>query len=168
MFNNSYYNQPYTYGQTYAQNYTPTIQRPVQPIQQDSPFGVVRFGTLDEAKAQLVPPAKASMFIKSDFSEIYVKSADSMGNSALEVFKCSRVDENTTQAVSSVLDPKEFVKTDDLKDVVRKKDLEGLVSADKMVNFVTRDDLKPLMEKVEQIQKQVKINTILKGGDENE
>ena len=168
MFNNSYYNQPYTYGQTYAQNYTPTIQRPVQPIQQDSPFGVVRFGTLDEAKAQLVPPAKASMFIKSDFSEIYVKSADAMGNSALEVFKCSRVDENTTQAVSSVLDPKEFVKTDDLKDVVRKKDLEGLVSADKMVNFVTRDDLKPLMEKVEQIQKQVKINTILKGGDENE
>ena len=168
MFNNSYYNQPYTYGQTYAQNYTPTIQRPVQPIQQDSPFGVVRFGTLDEAKAQLVPPAKASMFIKSDFSEIYVKSADAMGNSALEVFKCSRVDENTTQTVSPVLDPKEFVKTDDLKDVVRKKDLEGLVSADKMVNFVTRDDLKPLMEKVEQIQKQVKINTILKGGDENE
>ena len=168
MFNNSYYNQPYTYGQTYAQNYTPTIQRPVQPIQQDSIFSVVRFGTLDEAKAQLVPPAKASMFIKSDFSEIYVKSADAMGNSALEVFKCSRVDENTTQAVSPVLDTKEFVKTDDLKDVVRKKDLEGLVSADKMVNFVTRDDLKPLMEKVEQIQKQVKINTILKGGDENE
>lgn len=168
MFNNSYYNQPYTYGQTYAQNYTPTIQRPVQPMQQDSPFSVVRFGTLDEAKAQLVPPAKASMFIKSDFSEIYVKSADAMGNSALEVFKCSRVDENTTQAVSPVLDAKEFVKTDDLKDVVRKKDLEGLVSADKMVNFVTRDDLKPLMEKVEQIQKQVKINTILKGGDENE
>ena len=168
MFNNSYYNQPYTYGQTYAQNYTPTIQRPVQPIQQDSIFSVVRFGTLDEAKAQLVPPAKASMCIKSDFSEIYVKSADAMGNSALEVFKCSRVDENTTQAVSPVLDTKEFVKTDDLKDVVRKKDLEALVSADKMVNFVTRDDLKPLMEKVEQIQKQVKINTILKGGDENE
>jgi hypothetical protein len=168
MFNNSYYNQPYTYGQTYAQNYTPTIQRPVQPIQQDSPFGVVRFGTLDEAKAQLVPPARASMFIKSDFSEIYVKSADAMGNSALEVFKCSRVDENTTQAVSPVLDPKEFVKTDDLKDVVRKDDLKGLLSVNEVTNFVTKDDIKGLSDKVEQMQRQIKSIAILKGGDENE
>ena len=137
MGNMQYNPQPYaSYGYT-GYGYQPQMQTSVQkPIQQqDFPFSVVRFGTLDEAKAHIVPPSKEIMFIKSDFTELYVKSADAMGNPALETFKCSRMDENTTIAVSPVLDTKEFVRRDDLKGFVTSEDIKGLSTKKEMETF---------------------------------
>ena len=147
--NNSYmggsYYTPYTQGyQVYQNNNIAQRQIPQQP--QDIPFTVVRFGTLDEAKAHIVPPTKAVLFIKSDFTELYVKSADNMGNPTLETFKCSRLTENPTEMETPKFDPKEFVKSSDLK------------------GFVTFDDLKSINLKLDQLQKQIQINDILKGG----
>ena len=136
-------------------------QKPLQ--QQDFPFSVVRFGTLDEAKAHIVPPSRAIMFIKSDFSEIYVKSADAMGNPTLETLKCSRVDENTPIAVSPVLDPKDFVKIGDMGDVVRKDDIKGLLTAEDVKDFITKDDLKGISAELDKIQKQIKMSELWKG-----
>lgn len=102
------------------------------------PFTIVRFGTLDEAKGYVVPPTKAIMFIKSDFTEFYIKSADNMGNPSLEIFKCSKVDNNTTPAVSSDFNPKEFVKISDLNEYSK--------------NFLTRDDLKLFTDKINEIK----------------
>lgn len=146
--NNSYmggsYYTPYPQGyQVYQNNNMIQRQMPQQP--QDIPFTVVRFGTLDEAKAHIVPPTKAVMFIKSDFTEIYVKSADNMGNPTLETFKCSRLTENPTEIETPKFDPKEFVKTSDLSD------------------FVTKQDLKDINVKLDHLQKQIRINEILKG-----
>ena len=126
-----------SYGYNNYGMYQPQVQSQAQkPIQQQEfPFSVVRFGTLDEAKAHIVPPSKAIMFIKSDFSEIYVKSADTMGNPALETFKCSRIDNYTADTISPVLDTKEFVKQGDLKEFVTKKDIEGLCARQDFENF---------------------------------
>jgi hypothetical protein len=168
MGNMQYNTQPYnSYGYNNYGMYQPQvqnqIQKPVQP--QDFPFSVVRFGTLDEAKAHIVPPSKAIMFIKSDFSEIYVKSADAMGNPALETFKCSRVDENMPMVVSPVLDTKDFVKIGDINDVVRKDDLKGLLTAEDGKNFITKDDLKGISSKLDQLDKQIKMTELWKGGN---
>ena len=149
--NMQYNTQPYaSYGYN-GYGYQPQVQQQVQkPVQpQDFPFSVVRFGTLDEAKGHIVPPSKAIMFIKSDFSEIYVKSADAMGNPALETFKCSRVNENPTLPVSPVLDPKDFVKMEDLKDFVKSKDIKELPTKQEMENFAKKmhsmeDEIKKL------------------------
>lgn len=177
MYNNNSYlgnmqynTQPYnSYGYNNYGSYQPQMQlqsqKPLQ--QQDFPFSVVRFGTLDEAKGHIVPPSRAIMFIKSDFSEIYVKSADAMGNPALETFKCSRVDENTPIAVSPVLDPKEFVKSSDLTDIVRKDDLKGLLTAEDGKNFLTKDDLKGITAELDKIQKQIKMSELWKGDNKN-
>ena len=169
MGNMQYNTQPYaSYGYN-GYGYQPQVQQQVQkPVQpQDFPFSVVRFGTLDEAKGHIVPPSKAIMFIKSDFSEIYVKSADAMGNPALETFKCSRVNENPTLPVSPVLDPKDFVKSEDLKELARKDDLKGLLTAEDGKNFLTKDDLKGISAELDKIQKQIKMSELWKEGNKN-
>lgn len=153
MGNMQYNTQPYaSYGYNGYGYQSPVVQpqqvqKPVQP--QDFPFSVVRFGTLDEAKGHIVPPSKAIMFIKSDFSEIYVKSADAMGNPALETFKCSRIDENPTLTVSPVLDPKEFVRKDELSGFATAEDIKGLPTKQEMEDFAKKmhsmeDEIKKL------------------------
>lgn len=131
-----YNNNPYSY-----YGYQPNYQQPTynyQPQKQDVPFTIVRFGTLDEAKGYVVPPAKAIMFIKSDFTEFYIKSADNMGNPSLEIFKCSKIENNSTQSQTSDFNPKEFVKISDLNEFSK--------------NFLTRDDLKLFTDKINELK----------------
>lgn len=156
MYNNNSYlgniqynTQPYnSYGYN-GYSYQPQIQQQIQkPLQsQDYPFSVVRFGTLDEAKGHIVPPSKAIMFIKSDFSEIYVKSADQMGNPLLETFKCSRVNENISIDNSSVLDSKDFVK---------KEELKYFVTADDIKDFSTKKEIEDFNAKLNSIENDIK------------
>lgn len=164
MGNMQYNTQPYA---SYGYNgygyqspvVQPQVQKPVQP--QDFPFSVVRFGTLDEAKGHIVPPSKAIMFIKSDFSELYVKSADAMGNPALETFKCSRIYENLSIPVTPVLDPEIFAKKEELKDFVTTEDIKGLS---------TKKEMEDVSEKLNSIENDIKkLNrlTELIGGKNN-
>ena len=162
--NNMQYNNPYSnYGYN-GYNYQTPIAQPMQKVapNQNFPFSLVRFGTLDEIKGQLVSPSSAIMFIKNDLTEMYIKSCDAMGNSVIETFKCSRLDNNTNQPISPVLDTKEFVKTGDLVDVVRKDDLKGLITADYCKNFITKDDLKDITAELDKIQKQIKMSELWK------
>jgi hypothetical protein len=151
MGNMQYNTQPYaSYGYNgygYQSPVTQQVQKPVQP--QDFPFSVVRFGTLDEAKGHIVPPSKAIMFIKSDFSELYVKSADAMGNPALETFKCSRVNENPTLPQTPALDTEIFAKREELKNFVTADDIKALPTREDMDNFAKKmhsmeDEIKKL------------------------
>lgn len=171
MYNNSFMGNSYSSPMynPYAQNYTgyQPVQPTQRPTQSDVPFSEVRFGTLDEAKAYIVPPLKAVMFINKDFSECYVKSADNMGKPSLETFKMSKTEDYSQTGVSTVLDPKEFVKMQDLEGLATKDDLKAFLTADNTQNFVTKDDIKVLTDKIEQLQKQVKINAILKGDEVN-
>ena len=152
MGNMQYNTQPYA---SYGYNgygyqspvVQPQVQKPVQP--QNFPFSNVRFGTLDEIKGQLVSPSTAIMFIKSDLSEMYIKSCDAMGNSALETFKCSRVNENPTLPQTPVLDAEIFAKREELKNFVTTDDIKTLPTREDMDNFAKKmhsmeDEIKKL------------------------
>ena len=160
--NNQYGNQYYQgYGQTY--NPYQNMQMNARPTQstnlvQDVPFIEVRFGTLDEAKAYIVPPTKAVMFIDRDISQFYIKSADNMGKPTLESFKYSALTNNPNEDKSFKFDPSEFVKTGDLKDFLTRKDLE---------DFITKDDIKNLTIEMDKLKKKVEINNIEKGDFKN-
>lgn len=168
MYNNSYLgNNQYgantynSYGSNFSQYQTPQyMQRPIniQGQQQtqyaDVPFLYVGYGTLDEAKAYIVPPTKAVMFIDRDKSQFYIKSADNMGKPNLETFNYSNLDNKPNEVKTNEFDPSEFVKTGDLKDFLTRKDLEG---------FITRDDIKNLTIEMDKLKKQIEINNIERG-----
>lgn len=131
------YASPYSYmGTTYPQynnGYNQyqqqMVQQPMMQNQsqsQDFPFSVVRFGTLDEIKGYIVPPTKAVMFIKSDFSELYLKTADAMGNPSLETFKCSRLQECSAQPILPEIDTKNLAKMSDLENFITKDNFDAL------------------------------------------
>lgn len=163
MGNMQYNPQPYaSYGYT-GYGYQPQMQNPVQkPTQpQDFPFSVVRFGTLDEAKAHIVPPSKAIMFIKSDFTELYVKSADSMGNPMLETFKCSRVNENPTLPQTPAIDTEIFAKREELKNFVTADDIKALPTREDMDNFA-----KKMHSMEDEIKKLNRLTELIGGKDE--
>lgn len=157
------YASPYSYmGTTYPQynngynQYQQQMtQQPMMQNQsqtQDFPFSVVRFGTLDEIKGYIVPPTKAVMFIKSDFSELYLKTADAMGNPSLETLKCTKLQECSAQPVLPEIDTKNLVKREDLD------------------NFATKDNFDALNGKISDIEgKLQKLDklTVLLGDKEN-
>lgn len=134
------------------QNYYPNYYQPMAMPQQqpqpprDIPFNDVRFATLDEAKAYIVMPNNKVMFMDRDNSVFYIKSADGLGKSTLEAYKYARMDENPTESVPSQIDLSEFVKSGDL------------------VNFVTKQDIDIINDKIDKLSKQVRISEILKGG----
>lgn len=176
MFNNNSYLGNAPFNNTGYVPYTGAInqfQRPVmpqpQPQQQyaDVPFVLTAYGTLDEVKAQMVAPTKAIMFIDKAKNEFYIKSCDAMGNPALETFKYSKVDENAPEPVSSQFDPTEFVKREDLNALPTKEDLKGFLTAENTKEFVTKSDLKALTDKLSELQKQIRIDEILKGETNN-
>lgn len=100
----------------YNQYQRPTMVQQQQQAQYgDVPFLFTGYGTIDEAKAFIVPPTKAVMFIDKNKSQFYIKSCDNAGNPSLETFNYTGEGNNTTESVSPVLDPKEFVKRDELE-----------------------------------------------------
>lgn len=176
MYNNSYLGSSYsspqynTYGQNYGLYQNPQMTQrpmPMQPQPQDVPFNDIKFVTADEAKAYIVMPNTKVMLMDRDNSVFYIKSADGLGKSMLEAFKYTRLEDNASEMVSAEFDPKEFVRSSDLADILRKDDLKGFLTAEEGKNFVTKDDLKGIDEKLDQLQKQIKINEILKGDDKS-
>lgn len=138
MYNNNPYNSYYG-GYQPNYNYQQPTYNYQQPVQkQDMPFSDVRYGTLDEAKAFIVMPAKSVMIINKNMGEFYIKTADSMGNSALETFKYTKIDNNPTQPQTSEFNPKEYVKISDLNEFSK--------------NFLTREDLKLFNDKINELK----------------
>lgn len=129
-------------------NQSPTQSEPI-----NRPFTDVRIGTLDEAKAHIVGVNNAIMFIDKQNSQFYIKRADSMGNPYLEVYKYSLVTDNAPENKISQIDPNLFVK---------KEDLSGFITKDDIKNFITREDLLNIDSKLEEIQKKIKLNNIIK------
>lgn len=177
MYNNSYMGNSYSspmynsYGQGYGMYQPQTMQpRQTQPTmtpQQDVPFSDVRFGTIDEAKAYIVMPNRSVMFINRNVGEFYIKTANNMGEPVLESFKYTKLEDLSSEPLKAEIDTKDFVKMQDLDGLATKDDLKVFLTADNTKNFVTRDDIKVLTDKIEQLQKQVRINAILKGDDTN-
>lgn len=165
MFNNSYMNNQYTspygfYGQPYGnyqmQQMQTRQQMPMEQAQnQDIPFSEVRYGTLDEAKGYIVAPSRAVMFIDQDNSQFYIKRADSMGKPYLESYKYSSMDKLPSEPKTPLQGSDFGVKPEQLKDFLTKKDIEG---------FITKNDLSEIYTKLDQLQKKIQINEMIKEG----
>lgn len=100
----------YGYGYSYPQyNTNMGYQNYQQPTIQnrDIPFTESYYGTMKEAEAYIVPPMKSVLFINKANNEIYVKSADAMGNPAFETFKRVGIEEPPKQPA---FDTEMFVK----------------------------------------------------------
>lgn len=144
-------------------------QQAMQPQNQnlDVPFAENHYGTLKEAESYIVSPGKSVSFVNKALGEIYVKSTDQMGNPMFEVFKKVATEKNTTESVSSEFDPKDFVKQDDLKDFLTRDDLQGVLTAEKAKDFVTKQDIQKISSKLEELNKRIKIASILKEENAN-
>ena len=122
---------PYNANMGY-QNYQQPIAQPQQQIIQpqaqnnDIPFSEMHFGNLKEAEAYIVAPMKSVLFLNKAEGEIYVKSADNMGNPSFMTYKQVGIDKHSAEEEKFALDTKDFVKTDMLKDFVTKDDMKAL------------------------------------------
>lgn len=155
MYNN-YFGQYPTY-QNYGQypQYQPLQQRPQmqpmvqQPVEQQPkmPFSEVRYGTRAEAEARVVYPTESIMFIDKNLGEIYIKTANQMGEPTFEEFTFKRKDNEQTVAEQPKITTENFLTKEDAKD------------------FLKKGDLKTIDQKLDFLEKQVKINQILKGED---
>ena len=171
MFNNSYSNPYYTgymptymnYGTQQMQNrpiqqtMAQPVQQPVQPQpQQDLALREFRYGTFDEAKSHIVGPMGYAIFVDRAKNEIYIKTANQMGEPALETLKYTKTEKYSSQPVSPEFDPKELVKTGDLKNFITFEELESK-------SFATKQDLAGISKQLEQLQKKIDLTQILKG-----
>lgn len=173
MYTNSYLNnnqfgtQPFGTFNNFGAYVPPQVQRPmVAPQQNQAPFSEVRYGTLDEAKGHIVMPANSVMFINRNLGEIYIKSANNMGEPSLEIYTYAKKENSdTNNSFDSSFNPQEFVKKDDIKEL-----LTGFIKNDDIKDFATRKDFDKVIAQLQQIEKKIKINDILKSdsqkGDE--
>lgn len=151
-----YYNSYPQYSNTmgYQQFQQPIIQQQMMNSQQQNneiPFYEVHFGTIKEAEAHIVPPMKSVCFVNRGLGEIYIKSADEMGNPLLETFKKVGIEDKSAEPKQPEIDMSQFIKSTDLE----------------KYEFVTKKDLVGINDKLAELSKKVKINEILKGGDNN-
>ena len=142
MYGNNYmgFNQYGQYNPNYIQGYQqfqqPQQQRPLQqPIQQTTqqpmqsqevPFSEVRYGTLDEAKAFIVAPNRAVMFINRGVSEFYIKSANGMGEPTLETYKYTSAIGEQPKESDEQSKNVHYVKREELKDYITFDDLNRI------------------------------------------
>lgn len=151
-----YYNtfSPMGYPQpqpTFVPQPQPQVQ---QPVYNESYIQGVQFVSEDEAKAYPVLPNQTVMLMNKDNQIFYIKSADSLGKSKIESFRFEAITEDTAPASTTAQQP---------------IDLEGYVKKDDIATFgfATKDDIKALSDKLEKVQKQVKINEILGGASDD-
>lgn len=157
----SYYGYPQYNSMSYQQYQQPVMQQQMMNSQQPNneiPFTEMHFGTMKEAEAHIIAPLKSAVFYNKGLGEIYVKSADGMGNPYLETFKKVGVENNTPKVETSEFDPKNFVKIEDLKGFITKNDLK---------DFLTVNDFDQIMQEIDRLKKRIQINEIEKKGNAN-
>lgn len=132
----------------------------------DYPLIGVRFVNESEANAFTIPPNSRIFLMDRDNQVFWMKWADSMGQSAMEKYKFFRFDENIQaqqQTQSPQIDTNQFIKKEDLSNFICKEDLKGFVKVEELPKTIGRDEFNSLMEKVEILEKRIKINEITKG-----
>ena len=118
----------------------------------EMPMQGIAYVTEEEAKAYIIMPNTKMLLMDRDKSVFYIKSADSLGKATLEGYKYSKLEEADTTPEPPI----------DVTQFVKKTELE-----EKMKNFLTKDDLKYLDVKFEQLQRQIKATQILRGEEPN-
>lgn len=149
--NSQYYPQYNGYTNNYMQQ---PMQRP-QMQSQDTPINEIKFVTADEAKAYIVMPNTNAMLIDRTNKIAYIKSADNLGQSRNVMYKFEEITGEQVSQLGSKpqeIDTSLFIKKEELDSFVKKADLGS---------FITKEDIATLNEKIDKLQKQIKINEIL-------
>lgn len=137
-FNN--YNNGFGYGQynnqyTYGTNSYPTYQgyQPLSKLQIQNPppaptnnlMNNLMFMNEAEVKAYIVAPNSLIYAIDKEQMNLYIKSTDGMGNSSIDKWKLSKVDNNSNQTQNTLnqANLKDFARIDDLNNYVTNEQL---------------------------------------------
>lgn len=142
--NNMLYNTPPYMGYTQPyMAYQQQNRQQNQPNIQEYPVNQVVYGTLDQAKGHIAGPNTSIVFVDTDKSEAYIRKADALGKQALETYKYCSLDKSLPDAENKPMEPDFFVKREELKD------------------FLTRKDLEDLYSQIDNLKKRVKLNNII-------
>lgn len=138
-------------------------QQIMQPQNQSAelPFSETLFGTVKEAEGYIVAPNKSVCFVNNALGEIYVKSADNMGNPSFKTYKQVGVENNPSNTQTLAIDPLKCVTKDDLVEFVKIKDLN---------KFADKQNVEEINSKLVGLENQLKeINKVigLVKGDKN-
>ena len=118
---------------TYQAPLTQPITQPqmVQPNQQVATDFPLRFANKEEAKAFIVMPNQRQFFLNNETSELYVKSADGIGQSFFDEYDLVQKGKADKSASVATVEPEkvaEMVTKDDIKDFVSKDYVESIES----------------------------------------
>jgi hypothetical protein len=124
---------------------TPTMQMPQQamPMQFEPPIREIKFVTSKEAEAYIVMPNSSSLLIDKQEGIAYLKSADVMGQSFMEMYHFSK---NAPQGQINAQETPKAPNPIDLSAYITNEQLE-----DK--NYATREDLAKLSAKIDELRK---------------
>lgn len=128
------------------------MQAPMQAQSYIQPFQDVRFVNEKEADAFIVLPNQKVLLLDPQNNKMWIKWADSMGQSNTEYYRYEKMSagggdtvivESDNKPVTTAIDTDQFALKNDLK------------------NMPTRDEIDSLRETIEQLKKQVRISQIL-------
>ena len=154
-------NYPYTPMSYQLYQQQPMAQNMMQQQVSDNPFAEAHFGTIKEAEGHIVAPNKSVAFYNSPLGEIYIKTADNMGNPSLITFK--RVN-NQPEPQQVQFDPNMFVKRDEFNEFINKNKQTEVITKEDLKDFITKGDLEALYNKIDGSQRKIDIRQIEKGG----
>lgn len=124
---------------------TPTMQMPQQPMpmQFEPPIREIKFVTSKEAEAYIVMPNSSSLLIDKQEGIAYLKSADIMGQSFMEMYHFSK---NAPQGQINAQETPKAPNPIDLSSFITNEQLEGK-------NYATKEDLAKLSAKIDELRK---------------
>ena len=163
-YGNYSYNGYQQYPMSYQQYQQPMAQTMMQQQVSDNPFPEAHFGTIKEAEGHIVAPNKSVAFYNSPLGEIYIKTADNMGNPSLITFK--RVN-NQQETQTPQFDPNMYVKRNEFDEFVNKNTKIEVITKEDLKDFITKGDLEALYKKIDVLQRKINIREIEKGAGDN-
>ena len=116
------------YNQYLPRQFNQQSIQPQQPMATDFPL---RFANMEEAKAFIVMPNQRQFFLNNETSELYVKSADGIGQSFFDEYSLvpkGKADKNASVATVEPEKVVDAVTKDDIKDFVSKDYVSALES----------------------------------------
>ena len=134
--------------------------------QQNTGFGLkpmgIPYASKEEIEGYILPPNSQMFAIDRDKPLFYIKSADSLARSTVEIFEFKKYE--PLKEVPSVVVENSVTK-DDLKDLVTKQDLADVLTTKDLDFFVSKEEFNKFMAQCKDIEKLLKVGS--KNGKES-
>ena len=143
----------FLYQNTYRQPQPMNFEANTSPIQD------IKFVTKKQADGFIAMPNSSTMLFDRDNKIVYIRSANNMGEQFSSMYKYEPITDNvqaSKENKTTAIDTSKFLTEENTKDFLKKDDLK---------DFLKKEDLKTIDDKLDYLEKQIKINNILKGED---